>query len=549
MIVMKFGGTSVKDVEAVRRVVQIVGARAAAAPRGGLGPVEGDRRPPRGGAPGRAGRRRRRRARRCSALHRRHEEMAALVRAHRSGAPSSWPRSTRSSSELEAIVRALAVVEEVSPRSADAIVAFGELASSRIVAAALEDAGLASRWVDARPVLVTDAQHGAARPDRAATDERLRSLVRPLARRRARAGGRRLHRRHRGRRHHDARPRRLRLLGRALRRRARGRGDPDLDRRGRHAHRRSAGRRGARGSSRSSASTRRPSSPTSAPRSCTRARSCRRSASASRCASSTRTGPEAAGHADHPRGRAPGDGGPAAIACKRGVTRIDIASTRMLMAYGFLRRVFEVFERFRTPVDVVTTSEVSVSVTIDDRARARRHRGRAVGVRRRLARGRDGDRLRGRRAAAHATRGLATRVLGALEGLPLAMVSQGGSRKNITVVLRDADAPAAMERLHRRFFEGEAAPAERDGARHRLRDDAMRLLVVGHGRMGRLVEQRSPPPTASRWRASSTAPRTTGGAGVTAERCRGVDVAVDFSTAGGDARHRAAPRRAWACRS
>ena len=41
------------------------------------------------------------------------------------------------------------------------------------------------------------------------------------------------------------------------------------------------------------------------------------------------------------------------------------------------------------------------------------------------------------------------------------MVSQGGSRKNITVVLRDADAPAAMERLHRRFFEDEGAPAER----------------------------------------------------------------------------------------
>jgi aspartokinase len=55
---------------------------------------------------------------------------------------------------------------------------------------------------------------------------------------------------------------------------------------------------------------------------------------------------------------------------------------------------------------------------------------------------------------------LATRVLGALEGLPLAMVSQGGSRKNITVVLRDEDAPAAMERLHRRFFEGVAAPRE-----------------------------------------------------------------------------------------
>jgi spermidine synthase len=62
------------------------------------------------------------------------------------------------------------------------------------------------------------------------------------------------------------------------------------------------------------------------------------------------------------------DGTPVtAFACKRDVTVIDITSSRMLMAYGFLRQVFEVFERYRTAVDVVTTGEVSVSVTVDDR--------------------------------------------------------------------------------------------------------------------------------------------------------------------------------------
>src|SRR5262249_18803802 len=55
------------------------------------------------------------------------------------------------------------------------------------------------------------------------------------------------------------------------------------------------------------------------------------------------------------------------LASKRDVTVIDITSSRMLMAYGFLRRVFEVFERYRTAVDMVTTSEVSVSITVDDR--------------------------------------------------------------------------------------------------------------------------------------------------------------------------------------
>ena len=63
------------------------------------------------------------------------------------------------------------------------------------------------------------------------------------------------------------------------------------------------------------------------------------------------------------------DGQLTAIACKRNVTVIDITSTRMLMAHGFLRRLFEVFERFKTAVDVVTTSEVSVSVTVDDTRR------------------------------------------------------------------------------------------------------------------------------------------------------------------------------------
>ncbi len=53
------------------------------------------------------------------------------------------------------------------------------------------------------------------------------------------------------------------------------------------------------------------------------------------------------------------------IACKRGITVVNIRSLRMLMAHGFLRRIFEVFDRYRTPVDMVSTSEVSVSLTID----------------------------------------------------------------------------------------------------------------------------------------------------------------------------------------
>ena len=69
--------------------------------------------------------------------------------------------------------------------------------------------------------------------------------------------------------------------------------------------------------------------------------------------------------ADRPTGDRP----LTAVAAKTGVTVVDITSTRMLMAHGFLSRLFAVFERFRTPVDVVTTSEVTVSVTVDDARR------------------------------------------------------------------------------------------------------------------------------------------------------------------------------------
>ena len=54
------------------------------------------------------------------------------------------------------------------------------------------------------------------------------------------------------------------------------------------------------------------------------------------------------------------------IAAKDGITAIKIQSSRMLLAYGFLRRVFEIFERYKTPIDMITTSEVAVSLTIDD---------------------------------------------------------------------------------------------------------------------------------------------------------------------------------------
>jgi aspartate kinase len=454
-VTMKFGGTSVKDTDAIGRLVRIVarerrprlvvvsalaGVTDALLAAGRLAEA-GD------GAGARDA---------VRALHRRHEEMAAVVRAAERRA-ALLAATDALFGELEAIVRALAVVEEVSPRSSDAIVAFGELASSRIVAAALEDAGLAARWLDARSVLVTDAQHGAAIPDRAATDERLRSVVRPLL-----EGG--------------AVPVTGGFIGATAAgvTTTLGRGGSDF----------SAALFGAGLAAEEiqiwtdvdgmlTADPRMVADPQVVP-----ALSFDEASELAyfgakvlhpstilpavalgipvRILNSHR--PEAPGTLVS-RSVAAGEGGPAAIACKRGVTRIDIASSRMLMAYGFLRRVFEVFERFRTPVDVVTTSEVSVSVTIDDRRALDAIVAELAGFADVSSEGgmaivcAVGERVR-------TDPRLATRVLGALEGLPLAMVSQGGSRKNITVVLRDEDAPAAMERLHRRFFESASTPRE-----------------------------------------------------------------------------------------
>jgi len=121
------------------------------------------------------------------------------------------------------------------------------------------------------------------------------------------------------------------------------------------------------------------------------------------------------------------------------------------MAHGFLRRLFEVFERFKTAVDVVTTSEVSVSVTIDD---TRRLDGILDNLRNFAEASCEPDMAIicavGEKLTADAT--LFGRAVTALDGVPLRLVSQAASRRNITFVLRDADVPHAMMRLHETFF-------------------------------------------------------------------------------------------------
>ncbi len=140
-----------------------------------------------------------------------------------------------------------------------------------------------------------------------------------------------------------------------------------------------------------------------------------------------------------------------ALAAKRGITVIDITSSRMLMAHGFLQRVFEVFEKYTTAVDVVTTSEVSVSVTVDDRSRV----AEIVAALREVAEVAVEDDLAILSVVGDSLRtdsGLAARVVGALAEFPLRMVSQAASRRNVTVVLPEHSLERAMTHLHAAFF-------------------------------------------------------------------------------------------------
>jgi len=150
-----------------------------------------------------------------------------------------------------------------------------------------------------------------------------------------------------------------------------------------------------------------------------------------------------------------------AIAHKSGITTVQITSARMLGAYGFLRALFEVFGRHQTAVDVVTTSEVSVSLSIDDASalpeliRDLAQLGAVQVEERRTIVSVIGEGLRG-------TPGIAARVFSTISDINVSMISVGASSVNLTFMVDDARARETIVRLHRAYFEGEGSeqPAE-----------------------------------------------------------------------------------------
>ena len=146
-----------------------------------------------------------------------------------------------------------------------------------------------------------------------------------------------------------------------------------------------------------------------------------------------------------------GPSGPCAVVHRKGITVLLLSQPRMLMAAGFMARVFDVFERFGTPVDLVATSEISVSLTIDDSehlAEIKAELGRLGEVR--ILRDMAIVALVGRGFFRYA--GLASRIFDALCDVNVVMISFAASDVNISVVVEEQDSERAVHALHREFF-------------------------------------------------------------------------------------------------
>jgi aspartate kinase len=459
MIVMKFGGTSVADRGAIERLISIVRA----ARQVSIQPEVSDWRGPivvvsalggvtdrllgvaaEAGAGDRDGA-----LTNLQVLRDRHLDVAGAIEtdAERQDVAAFINQEF---DELERIVGALAVLREVTPRWLDAVAAVGEILSSRIVAATLSSRNLAASWVDARRVMITTTEHTAAAPLLAETTAALSSIVNPLlgARRIPVVGG------FVGSTHAGV----TTTLGRggsdysaAIIGACLGAGEiqiwTDVD--GMltadprivptvkvvpHLSFAEASELAYFGAKVLHPATIQPAVARNIP---------------VRILNAQRPQDSAGTLITHDR---PATAYPlTAVASKSGVTVVDITSTRMLMAHGFLKRIFEVFEAHRTSVDVVTTSEVSVSVTIDDPRRLP-----AI--------------VQDLSAVAEVTRedemaiicavgdGLqrdptfVSQLLEAIGGVPIRMVSQAASRRNVTLVIRAADLETALTRVHDRFF-------------------------------------------------------------------------------------------------
>ena len=144
-----------------------------------------------------------------------------------------------------------------------------------------------------------------------------------------------------------------------------------------------------------------------------------------------------------------------AVAAKDGITAIKVKSSNMLLAYGFVRKVFEIFENYQTPFDMVTTSEVGVSVTIDNR----KHLEEIVDDLKKygtvtvdedmvivcVVGDLEWDNV-----------GFEARIVQAMKDVPVRMISYGGSNYNVSLLIKASDKTRALQALSDHLFNNKA---------------------------------------------------------------------------------------------
>jgi aspartate kinase len=448
MIVMKFGGTSVQDAKAIERAAAIVKGRLAQKPVvvvSAMAKVT-DQLLAMARAAGAGDRKTALKL--CRTLQERHYNTAgellgtALFTEFHGDLGADFEN-------LEELLRGISAVGELTPRTTDYVAAFGEMLSSKIVTAAFAGMGLASALVDSRDCIVTDSTHMRAAPLFEETNARLQSRVAPLL-----AAGK------------------VPVMGgfigstKAGITTTIGRGGSDY----------SAAIVGAGlGAERIEIWTDVDGMLTTDPNLCAEARRIK-VISFDEAAELAYFGAKVL----HPATVLPAvqknipvyvlnSSNPAcegtrisaraprcrnsfkAIAVKKRITIVDVAAPRMQLAHGFLRGIFEVFDRHRVAVDVVSTSEVSVSLTVDSTESI-------PALAADLAKLAD-VKYEGRKAIIclvgenlRETPGIAARVFGELADVKIRMISQGASEINLTFVIEEDAVLDVVRRLHKAFF-------------------------------------------------------------------------------------------------
>ncbi|HKW18144.1 MAG TPA: lysine-sensitive aspartokinase 3 [Terriglobales bacterium] len=447
-IVMKFGGTSVGDAKAIERVVSIVGERLPQRPVVVVSAMARvtDQLLQMARAAGAGDRKTALTLAR--ELRERHYNTAgellgtALFTQFHSDLGTEFE-------ELEELVRGISAVGELTPRSTDAVASFGEVLSSKLVSAALSAQGIEATRVDSRECIVTDDNFTRAAPLYEETHRKLGEFVRPLI--------------EQG---------RVPVMGgfigatRAGTTTTIGRGGSDF----------SASIVGAGlGAEKIEIWTDVDGMMTTDPNLCPEARRIK-VISFDEAAELAYFGAKVL----HPatvlpavqknipvyilNSRNPSCEGTRisaraphcknffkAIAAKKRITIIDVAAPRMLLAHGFLKQIFEAFDRHRIPIDVVSTSEVSVSLTVDSNESI-------PALAADLSRFAD-VKYEGRKAIVclvgenlREVPGIAAHVFGELTDVKIRMISQGASEINLTFVIDEEQVPSVVQRLHKSFF-------------------------------------------------------------------------------------------------